>query len=50
MAMSAEHRSKFAAVTSPYEWKNLEWDDKLQNKQKNQINIKIFLVHKKVYY
>ena len=40
MAMSVEHRSNFAAlaaamVTIPYEWKILDWDDKLQtNKQK----------------
>ena len=34
MAMSAEHKSKFSAlVASSYEWKILEWDDKLQNKQ-----------------
>ena len=45
MAMSAEQRSKFAdlhrpspaTVTSPYEWKFLEWDDKLKtNKQTNK--------------
>ena len=35
MAMSAEHRSKFAMVTSPHEWKILEWDENPQNKQKN---------------
>ena len=33
MAISAKHRSKFAAiVTSPNEWKILEWDEKLQTK------------------
>ena len=41
MAMSTEHRSKFyspypAMMTSPNEWKILEWDEKLQtNKTKN---------------
>ena len=34
MAIVAEHRPKFAAlqirVTSPYEWKILEWDEKPQ--------------------
>ena len=40
MAMSAEHKLKFAMVTSPSKRKILEWDDKLQlnkqtNKQKN---------------
>ena len=40
MAISAEYRSKFAAlhrqlVTSPYKWNNLEWDVKQQiNKTK----------------
>ena len=24
-------------VTSPYQWKNLEWDEKTQNKQKQNI-------------
>ena len=40
MAMNAEHRSNPspAMVTSPYERKILEWDDKLQtNKQTNNI-------------
>ena len=36
MAMSAEHRPLAVIVTSPYEWKILEWDDKPQtNKQTN---------------
>ena len=34
MAMSVEHRSKFAALHRHYEWKILEWDEKTQaNKQ-----------------
>ena len=40
MAMSAEHRSKFSPspvmVTSPYEWKILEWDEKPQTNKKNK--------------
>ena len=28
MAMSAEHSPSPLMVTSPYEWKILEWDDK----------------------
>ena len=35
MAMSAEHRSKFAA---PYEWKILEWD----KKKPKQTNIQTY--------
>ena len=39
MAMSAEYRSKFlpvmvVMVTSPYEWKILEWDEKPQTNRK----------------
>ena len=38
MAMSAQHKSKFAApspamVMSLYEWKILDWDEKLQTNQ-----------------
>ena len=53
MARSAEHWSNPspAMVTSPYEWKILEWDDKLQtNKQTNKqykkiINNREFVPH-----
>ena len=36
MAMCAEHRSKSAMVTSPYEWKILEWDEKTQTNKTNR--------------
>ena len=43
MAMSAKYRARCpspAMVTSPYEWKILEWDDKLQtNKQYIYFNL-----------
>ena len=38
MAISAEHRSKFAAlVTSPNGWKILKWNEKLEKKNQTDI-------------
>ena len=60
MAMSAENRSKCAPlhrvmVTSPYEWKILEWDDKphANNKKKPKdwflLEIEILIRSKKYF-
>ena len=51
MAMSAEHRSKICSpspemMTSPYEWKILELDDKPQaNKQTCIANVDLSSLH-----
>ena len=55
MAMSAEQTSNFVSpstvmVTFPSEWKNLEWDEKLQtNKQTKNCNSQIGLGFTKTY-
>ena len=33
--MNDEHRSSPVMVTSPFEWKMLSWDDKLQSNKQN---------------
>ena len=45
MAMRAAHRSKFAALTTQYEWK-LEWDEKT-NKQQITIIIVTWYLNEK---
>ena len=55
MVMGAEHRSKCspsaAMVTSAYEWKILEWDDKLQTNQKKPIFIQMnWVINKSLFY
>ena len=45
MAMSAEHRSRFAALHQQWwkhEWKILEWDEKPQTNKQTTWSLKIY--------